>query len=882
VRERPSAWVRALFQLAGLVAREDELGDVMEEYVARRHGLLWVSRQLFSTAGRRWSRAAVSEGRLLMFSRVWTDVSYALRTLRRSPGFAVAAIAPIALGIGINTGLFSLLDAVALQPVASPRPTELISIYQDFRGVKKRRVHGARVMFSLPEFERLAAASRTLTGVAAYSRYSPASLAGDAPRQIGGAFVSCNYFDVLEIRPALGAGFTPANCGQTAAPPVVVTHELWTQLYGNDRDITGKSLVLNGRIFAIAGVAPPGFGGIDFMRVSFFAPVSSQPLLNPGDDYFRDPSTSWLTLVARRRTSVGPEAAKAELDVVAAQIDLEQPGRTTRLIVSPARTLSIPQARRDVFNTAAVVLTAFGMVLLIACANVANLLLARGAARARETAVRLSLGITRARLVQQLLTESLIVAFLGAAAGVLLAHWSFASLFAMLAGALPEQVPALTAEPGLNANVLAFALAVTVATGLLFGLLPALQTSRLDLQALLNRDSAGAGRRSGGWLRGSLVGAQAAVCTTLLIAAALLLRTVYVTETVEPGFEYRNITVVSLDLRGLGYDAPRSDLVRRQFMERLQAVSGVETIAQVGKTPLSPGRSQTAVRRPEQKDWQEIDFTTTSPDYFSLIGLPIVSGRTFTTQELTDPSRAAILTESTASRVFPGEDPVGRTLLMALGPDAEATLQIVGVARDAQVSGIGESHTLYMYLPVDRGRAGGTTLVKSAAPMAALAPQIREAARRLEPGLVVTIAPLEDNLRFWRTLSRLSATVSGSLGVLALFLAAIGIYGVVSYVVSRRVREMGIRLMLGATAADVRRMIVRQTLRPVAIGLLAGVAGAAAGSRILQSALFGVNPLDPVAFAAAPLLLLAVATAASVVPTWQALTRDPMTTLRRE
>jgi predicted permease len=663
----------------------------------------------------------------------------------------------------------------------------------------------------------------------------------------------------------------------------VVTHELWRQLYGTDRELTGKSLVLNGRIFAIAGVAPPGFAGIDVTRVSFFAPVSAQPLLNPGDDYFRDPATSWLTIVARRRTGVGLEAAKAELDVVAAQIDLEQPGRSTTLIVSPARTLSIPQARQDVFNMAAVVLGAFGMILLIACANVANLLLARGAARAREIAVRLSLGVTRARLVQQLLTESLIVAFVGAAAGVLLAHWSFASLFAMLAGALPEQVPALTAEPGLNRNVLTFALVVTAATGLLFGLLPALQTSRLDLQTLLNRDSAGAGRRRGGWLRGWLVGAQAAVCTTLLIAAALLLHTVYVTETVDPGFEYRNITVVSLDLRGLGYEAQRSDMVRRQFTERLQAVPGVETIAQVGKTPLSPGRSQTAVRRPGQKDWQEIDFTTASPEYFSLIGLPIVSGRTFATHELANPSAVVILTESTAARFFRGEDPVGRTLLMALGPDAEAPLQIVGVAGDAQVSGIGESHALYMYLPVDREAApGARLLVRSAAPMAALAAQIREAARQLEPGLVVTAAPLEDNLRFWRTLSRLSATVSGSLGMLALVLAGIGIYGVVAYVVSRRIREMGIRMMLGATAADVRRMIVGQTLRPVALGLIAGVAGAAAWSRILQSALFGVSPLDPLAFIAAPLLLLAVAAAASLVPTWQALNRDPMTTLRRE
>jgi predicted permease len=884
VAERPSPAIRVLFRIAGLVASEEELGDVMEDYVARRHGALWVCRQLLSTTGRRWSRAAVSEGRPAMISHVWADVSYAMRTFRRYPGFAAAAIAPIALGIGINTGLFSILDAIALQPVASPRPAELVSIYQDFRGVKKRRVHGARAMFSLPEFEQYRAAARTLTGVMAYSRYSAVTLGGDAPRQIGGAFVTCNYFDVLQVRPSIGAGFTDANCERAAASPsVVLTHELWTQLYGAEREIAGKTIVLNGRIFAIAGVAPPGFTGIDFTRVSFFAPVSAQPLLQPGENYFRDPVTSWLTMVARRRPGVTLDEARAELAVVARQIDLEQPERTTTLIVAPARALSNPGARREIFNVATVLLAAFGLILLIACANVANLLLARGAARGKEIAVRLSLGITRARLVQQLLTESMIIAFAGAAAGTVLAQWSFRSLFALLRSVFPDQMPALAIEPGLNANVLSFALIVTVATGFVFGLLPALQASRLDLQTLLNRDSAGAGRRRGGWLRGSLVGLQAAVCTTLLISAALLLRAVYVTGTIEPGFAYRSITVVSFDLRGPGYDGPRAAAFRQRLTDRLRSLPGVEGVAEAGRTPLSPGRSQTAVRRADQKEWQEIDFTNVSPEYFSVVGIPIVRGRTFSADELADRSKAAILTESTARRYFPDDEPVGQRLLMALGPDAEASLEIVGVARDAQVTGIGETGASYMYLPAERSSSQGfDVLVKSPAPLAALVPAIRGAARELEPALVVSVAPLEDNLRFWRSVSRLTAGVSGSLSALALLLASIGIYGVVSYVVSRRIREMGIRMMLGASAADVRRMILAQTLRPVAIGLALGIAGAAAASQILQSVLFGVSRFDPVAFVAAPLLLIGVAAAAIVAPTWQALARDPMTSLRRE
>jgi predicted permease len=882
VRERPSIWVRALFRIRALTASEEELGDVMEEYVTGRHGLLWVCRQLASLRGRR-SCATVHDERAPMLSHVLTDVSYALRTFRRDPGFAAAAIAPIALGIGINTGLFSILDAIALQPVAAPRPTELVSIYQDLRGVTKRHVHGARAMFSWPEVEHYQRAARTLSGVTAYSRVSTATLAGDPPRRVGGALVACNYFDVLQIRPAIGAGFDDADCSHAAgSPAVVLTHELWTQLYGADRDVTGKTVALNGRLFAVRGVAPRGFSGIDFNGVSFFAPVSAQSLLDPGENYFRDPATSWLVIVARRRAGVTIEETRTELGLVARQIDLQQPGRTTALLVSAARAVSLPQDRREMLNLATVMLAACGLILLIASANVANLLLARGVARVKEIAVRLALGVTRGRLVQQLLTESLLVAMAGAAAGIALAQWSFGSLFVLLRSAFPDQVPVLGMPPRPNGDVLAFALLLTVTTGLVFGLLPALQASRLDVHALLNRDG-GAERRRGGWMRGSLVGLQAAVCTTLLIAAALLLRAVYVTETREPGFDYRNVAVVSFDLRGAGYDGPRAAAFRQLLTDRLRSLPGVDRVAAIGKTPLSPGHSETAIRRPDQQEAQEIDFTSVSPEYFSLIGMPIVRGRTFTTGELEGQSRTVILNESAARRYFGGEDPIGRRLLMPIGSGADASLEVVGVAIDAQVVRIGDPDTSYMYLPAGYASSQRLSLlVKSASSLTALAPEIRRAARDLEPGLVLSVTPLEDNLRYWRSVSRLTAGVSGSLSALALFLAAIGVYGVVSYVVSRRVREMAIRMMLGASGADVRRLLLGQTLRPVTIGLILGIAGAAAGSRILQSVLFGVSPLDPLAFIAAPLLLLGVAAVATSGPIRQALMHNPLTALRRD
>jgi predicted permease len=793
-------------------------------------------------------------------------------------------MAPIALGIGINTGLFSLLDAIALQPVPAPEPTELVNVYQDFQGVRERRVHGARAMFSLPEFEQYRRAARTVSGVLAYSQPSTATLGGDAPRQVDGAFVSCNYFDVLHVRPALGPGFTAANCDASDAPPVVViTHDLWRRGFDADRAVTGRTITLNGREFAVAGVAPAGFAGIDMVKASFFVPIAMQPVLQPRENYYRDPAMSWLMLVARRAPTATNADARTELTVIAGAIDREQPGRTTTLSVTPARALSIPQARKDIFSVAAVVLAAFGLVLLIACANVANLLLARGAARSKEIAVRQSLGVTRGRLIRQLLTESMSIAVAGAAAGTVLARWSFHTLLAVLMSSLPANVPPLSIDTGtgLNANVLWFALALTVITGLAFGLAPALQTSRLDIQALLNRDTAGAGRRSSGWLRGSLVGIQAAVCTVLLASAILLLRCVYVTETIEPGFEYRNVAVVSFDPRGAGYDAARGSAFQRNLIERLRSLPGVDGIARAGRTPLSPGRSQTSVRVSDRAEWQEIDFTTVSPEYFQVLGVPITRGRTFAPAERDDRPREAIVSEATARRFWPGEDPIGRTILMALDRDAQARLEVVGVARDAQMSRMGQADETYLYLPAGHSSPDGL-LVHSQTAFAALGPEIRRAARELEPALVVTVNPLDDNLNFWRIVSRLNAAVAGSLSVLAVLMASLGIYGVVAYVVARRVREIGIRMILGASAASVRRMILWQTLRPVVVGLVVGIAGAAAASQILQSVLFGVSAFDPLAFVGAPLLLLAVAAAASLSPARRVLSRDPMTALRYE
>jgi macrolide transport system ATP-binding/permease protein len=868
---------------------EAALGDVLEER-ANGRGTLWAWRQALSVvAPRRHVLITIRKPRdrwTGMLTNLWSDIRYAVRTFRRHPGFTAAAVTPIALGIGINTGMFSILDGLALRSLPAPEAHELVSIHQHLRGVPNRNSHGTDSMFAAPEYRSYRDGTQTLSGLMGYSVPWTVTLGGESPQEVEGALVTCNYFDVLQVRPAIGAGFTPASCDAPGAPPAVILgHDLWTRTFAANLDIVGKTVTLNRRSFVVVGVAPAGFDGIDVLRVTLFVPTSSQPALGPDADadFYRDANTSWLSLVGRRRPGVGMAQVRAELGVIARRIDQHQPGRTTTLTVAQATALSAPEPRRNILSVAAVVLAAFGLVLLIACANVANLLLARAAGRTKEIALRLSLGASRSRLIQQLLTESVIIALAGGAVGSVLAVWSFEGLLAVVLSSLPGSIPPVRIDGHPSVGVFWFAFGLTIATGLVFGLAPALQASTQDLLTAMKQDAAGSGRRTAGWLRGMLVGVQVLVCTVLLISAGLLLRGLYAAQMVEPGFDYRHVTVASFDLGRSGYDQMRAGTFQRQLLESVRALPGVEAVAQVAWTPLSPGHRRSMFHLPGQEPWLPIDVNDVSPEYFSLIAIPIVRGHTFTSEELGDGSRAVIVTEATARRYWPGADPIGQTIVRRVSPTQEVSLVVVGVAKDAQVLNLGETAASYVYLPATprvQSRLG--LLVRSRIPFAGLAAGIRASARKLDSGLVVQVSRLEENLDVWRTLSRLVATLAGSLSVLALALASVGVYGVVSYVVSRRLREVGIRMMLGATASDVQGMILRQTLCPVVIGVAIGIGVAAGASQILSSVLFGVSRFDPIAFIAAPLCLVGVAAAASLIPARRAMRVDPMTTLRYE
>ena len=818
-----------------------------------------------------------------MLSNLWNDLRYAARRLAASPGFTAAAVATIALGVGVNTGIFSVINGVLFRDLPATEAHRLVSIWQTVHGVPDREGGAIMGLFSTAEYQAYRERAETLSALMAYSDPTGALLGGEA-RQIAGLLVTCNYFDVLGTRPVLGRGLTEQECRTGTDPVVVLGHEFWTATYGADPTIVGRTIELGRRLFTVVGIAAEDtYGGM--FRVQFFAPVSAQPIFEPNQNLYENDNARWLYLVGRRKGGVGIDAVRAELGVISAQLDQGQPGRATTLRIERAKPLTIPQfARTAATGVSAVVMTAFGLILLIACANVANLLLARGAIRNREIAVRLALGASRGRVIHELMIETMLLAIAGAALGSVLAFSSFQTLLAL---ALPTLVPvglpplALDASPDLN--VLAVTLALTFATGLLFGLAPALQTSKPDMHSVMKQDPSGTGSRRGGRLQAALVGAQVALCMVLMIGAGLLLRGLYAAHTIDPGFDYRDITVLSYDyVDDTGHDFTDDAAFWQRLMAEIRALPGVESVAYTMREPLGDDDVQFVVRLPGEggNEFRLAQVNAVTPEYFSVIGLPLVLGRAFTDADAADIARVAIVSESTASNLWPGQDPIGQTLLWGGGNGREQlALQIVGVVKDAQVRTPGAIDPYYVYFP---GRANEKLLVKSRADFAATAEAIRGVVRALDPGLPVPLYPLEANLDRWQGISGIVTTLAASLGVLALVLASVGIFGVVAYFVSRRSREIGIRIALGATARDVVGMILGRTMRPVVIGSVIGAAVAVAISGILSSVLFGVSPVDAIGLGSTILFVLAVAVAAGALPARRVARVDPVTALHYE
>ena len=808
------------------------------------------------------------------------DIRYGLRMLGRNPGFTTVAVLAIALGIGVNAGIFSVLNGAALRMLPVPSAEQIVSIDQIFHGKIKRNVHGEPTLFSYSEYQEYRAGNHVFSGLIAYDPFLSATLAGGRARQLYGQVTSCNYFDGLNEHPQLGRGFVEADCAAAGAGAVVVlSDQLWQGAFGGDATLIGKRVVLNRTAFTVIGIAPPGFGGTEPIPSSFWAPISMQPALEPDSNLLGDANVSWLALLGRVKPGVSLSKVRADLSVIADSIDARHEGRKTSLAIRTATFLGRPEEHNLVLGAAAVILVAFGLVLLIACANVANLMLARATARQREMAIRLSVGAGRWRLIRQLLTESLMLALMGGVAGSVLAFWSFEALSNFVISHLPHGTPTLALNLTPDFRVLGYALLLTVLTGVASGLAPALQASRADVNTALKEGDSILGGRGGGWLRHSLVAVQVAVCMILLIAAGLLLRGLYFTQTVDPGFTMSGITVVSMELRSQGLKEEAAASFEKRLKEKVAALPGVDGIAEARQTPLNDNHWVTNFAVPGKPAEYDVENNAISQGYFSMIGIPIVRGRDFTEQEVRTGANVAIVTEATAQKFWPGEDPIGKILRKGDTGD----LQIVGVARDAQVSHLGESTKLYVYLPAGPQEQSHLQLmIHGGGGFAAVAAGVRGVAAELDPDVMVDVTKFEDNLENSRVPARIVAGLSGALGALALLLAAVGVYGVVSYAVSRRTREIGIRMTLGADGRDVMRLMLRQSMRPVLIGAAMGVAVCAAVSGVLAQILFGISAHDPIAFMFVPAFLVGIALLASYIPARRATRVNPVVALRYE
>ncbi len=811
-----------------------------------------------------------------MLGNLWSDLRYAVRCLRRTPGFTAAATVTIALGVGVNAGIFTVLNGVLFRGLPAPDAHELVSVEQTVEGGEFTGVSSGGT-FTIAEYRAYRERTETLAGLLAHGNPRDTTIGGDAPQKTYGLLVSCNYFAVLEQPPALGRALSARDCEPGADPVVVLGHCVWSTAFAADPGIVGRTVELDRRPFTVVGVASEGTYGGSPLGTGYFAPLSAEPLLWAGASRFEDERFRWLHLIGRRGDGAGIEQARAELGVVAAQIDRLEPGRSTTLAVERAKPQTVPHGLRGLATGAATVLmVAFGLILLIACANVANLLLARGTARSREIGIRLSLGAGRARVVRQLLTESALISVAGGLLGSVLAIWSFRALVTIaLPAIVPPEVPGVVLDLDFSPDfrVLSYALALTLATGLLFGLAPALHVSQPDLNAVIKQDAGSAGGGRGGRLRGTLVGVQVALSMVLMIATGLLLRGLQATYAIDPGFAYRDVAHLSFGMDG------SPDIVDRRLGEQVAALPGVTGVAFAMQTPLGEERVGMPIRLPDESEARLAEIDRVTPGYFSLLEIPILRGRTFTETEIANAgreggTRPVVVSASTARNLWGEGDPIGRTLLRG-----DMTLQVVGVAADARLASLRTVDPYYVYEP---GGPGGHLLVKSRADFAATAASVREIVQARDPTLAFRVLPLEANVGWWRGLSGIVTTLGAGLGVLALVLASVGIYGVVAYAVSRRYREIGIRVALGAAARDVLGTILLRTMRPVVVGAAVGIAAAVAVTGVLSSVLFGVSPADPVGLGGAVLLVVGVGLGAGVMAARPATRVDPTTTLRHE
>jgi predicted permease len=812
-----------------------------------------------------------------------TDLRYSVRLLARSPVFTITSVVSLALGIGAAAAIFSLTDALLFEPTTGVRnPSELVDIGRANEG------SGFDNM-SHPAYKYLHDHSQTTALAAVDFAGGPMSLgtSGTSERVIG-TLVSANYFDVLGTRAALGRFFRADEDAVPGERPVVVlSHAMWTRRFNSDPEILTRPIRLNNLEFAVVGVAEEGFQGSSMVGTDLWAPMAMVQVVRgrPNANMLTDVRGVWHVAVGRLKPGFTRGQAHAELNTLMEAFKKAQPQASQRHTIAIAPMGRIPGPVRTPFLAFIGFLFALtGALLAIACSNVAGMLLARAASRRREMATRLAVGAGRGRLIAQMLTETTVLYILAAAVSVPLTMW----LVSLLDRSLPALPFAINLHFGVNARVMAFAFGIALVTGIVFGLAPARHALGTDLAPMLHGANATADRKRFR-LRNSLVAAQVALSLMLVVTAMLFLRSLERAAHTDPGFQTANIMIASIDVSLAGYrDQPAVELASR-FRERLRAVPGVESVAMARMVPLQgsgfglgsirvPG-----VQGPFREGRFDSDWDIATPEYFDTIGMKIVEGRAFRDSDREGAPRVAIISETLARQIWPGQSAIGRSFFQQESETEEREFRVVGIARDAKYRYISSPPSPYIYVAHAQVPISQLEVYVRHAPGAQVAQGIRTAMAQVEPNVpIVMLWSFEEAAAIGLLPQKLAAWIAGSVGTIGVFLAALGLYGLMAFLVAQRTREIAIRMALGASHSDMRTMVLKQAGLLGAIGGMIGLVLAAGIGTLAQMMLVGVPPIDPVSFGGTAVLFVIVLAIAAWTPANRAAATDPATALRAE
>lgn len=809
----------------------------------------------------------------------WQDVRYSLRVIAKAPGFAVLAVLTLSLGIGANTTIFSWINSTLLNPVPGlTNPSEVVSLTLSKPGDNP-------FPFTYPDLEAMRNGQQTFTGIAACS-FAQTTLTGKGkPERVWGMVTSANYFDVLGVRPMLGRGFLSVEDEKPGGAPVaVISYRLWQMHFGGNPNIVGQTTEINQHPYTIVGVTPPAFQGSQTgVRTDIWLPIMMEAQLNPQGDLLHDHHYFWLLGFGRLKPGVKLEQAQEEMTLrlkpEVKNYPEEHKGHDHVTVYPLWRN---PFGLNYFLATLLPILMAIaGLVLLLACVNVANLMLVRSVGRRREIAIRISLGGSRWRLVRQLLVESLILALTGGVVALLITFWTQGTLIKFLP--VTEDIP-LALSIAADRTVLLATLVISVLTGVIFGILPALRCSGIAPAAVLKED---AGSVAGGLrkarLASGLVVAQISLSLLLLICAGLFIRSFRSAQLINPGFNPHDVLIASYDLFTAGYSDATGAEFDRQLVAKLETLPGVQSVALSDRVPLGFGGGSTSVK-PEgyvspANESMETQVAFITPNFFHTMQIPMVKGRDFTLQDTKTSQRAVIISEAFANRYWPNQEPLGKQL------NADVTHEwftVVGVARDTKVTGLNEKPMPFLYLPLYQVYRPNMTIdARVAGDPLNFGKTVDKTVHELNPDVMVfDVTTLELRDQFSSFGQRVAGTFVGAFGLLALALAAVGIYGVTAYTTRQRTHEIGIRVTLGATKQDVLRLVLGHGLKLMLAGVGLGLVLSFVLTRFLSSLLLGVTSTDALTFASVAILLCAVALFACFIPARWAMRVDPMVALR--